>query len=108
MVVAKDSMIIVEIYNQNSTDDLSNSMVENFKNTLIEKMDNIGLYSERKEKILNMVDFYLFNQLFSRSLISEDMHISNDKAAELLRILKKIDVIEPIKGQGKGKYKFKF
>lgn len=106
-ISAKYSMVTVEVYNQNSTVEPSNSTVEFYKKTIEQKLIGFGTYADRRENILKMIDLYQFNQLFSRALLVQDLHISDDKAAELLRLLKNVEAIEPVKGQGKGKYKFK-
>ena len=121
VIAAKDSMVTVAVYSQNSTVspqnstvdsqnsmfDLQNSTVGPQKSTVEQLLNDHGVYSNRKELVMKMIDIYSYNQLFSRSIIKDDLHISDDKAAEILRLLKSLDLIDPVKGQGKGKYKFK-
>ena len=53
-----------------------------------------------------MAEIYSTNQVFYKSLIAEDLHGTKEIAADLLRVLKKTELIEPVSGQGKGRYKF--
>lgn len=47
-----------------------------------------------------------FEQIFGRTDISQIVGITVSPAGELIKKLKKAGLIEPVRGRGKGKYKF--
>lgn len=48
------------------------------------------------------------NQIFSSSYIAKTLDIADSNARNLLSKLRDIDVVVPIKGKGKGQYRFKY
>ncbi len=48
-----------------------------------------------------------FNETFGRSMVMELLKLQKSATSKLLLNLLKADIIEPVSGQGKGKYKFK-
>ena len=48
-----------------------------------------------------------FDEVFGRSAVMELLELKSSGASKLLSNLVQADVIEPVSGHGKGKYKFK-
>lgn len=48
-----------------------------------------------------------FDEVFGRSAVMELLELKGSSASKLLSNLVKADIIEPVSGHGKGKYKFK-
>ena len=49
-----------------------------------------------------------FDEVFGRSAVMEVLELKASGASKLLSNLVQADIIEPVSGHGKGKYKFKF
>ena len=68
----------------------------------------LGLKAKNKTKE-TMVQLYRqfgFNTAFARSDIMKLVGVTSSPAGTLIDKLKEADLIEPVRGQGKGKYKF--
>lgn len=48
-----------------------------------------------------------FDGVFGRSAVMEILELKSSGASKLLSNLVQVDIIEPVSGHGKGKYKFK-
>ena len=48
-----------------------------------------------------------FDEVFGRSAVMELLELKGSGASKLLSNLVKADIIEPVSGHGKGKYKFR-
>ena len=48
-----------------------------------------------------------FDEVFGRSTVMELLELKGSGASKLLSNLVKADIIEPVSGHGKGRYKFK-
>lgn len=58
--------------------------------------------------IHRLFENYGFNEVFGRSAVMELLELKKSGASKLLANLLQADVIEPVSGHGKGKYKFKY
>lgn len=58
------------------------------------------------EKALALYKSFSFDTTFSRADIIQMFHIAPSSAGKLLNKMKKAGLIEPVAGQGKGKYRF--
>ena len=65
----------------------------------------------QEEEVLNANRDYFekfgFDEVFGRSAVMELLELKGSGASKLLSNLVKADIIEPVSGHGKGKYKFK-
>ena len=75
-------MVIVEVYNQNA-------VFVRMKERIESGVDELGLYEISRNRLIEMFERYSTTQVFSRSLLMDDFHISSDKAGDLINILKK-------------------
>ena len=57
--------------------------------------------------IHRLFDKYGFDGVFGRSAVMEILELKGSGASKLLSNLVQADIIEPVSGYGKGKYKFK-
>ncbi len=79
------------------------------------KVDIDNLFGDKtkgfKEKTRNHIQrifkFFGFDGIFGRSSVVELLNLQKASASKLLSKLLQADIIEPVSGHGKGKYKFK-
>ena len=57
--------------------------------------------------IHRMFDRFGYDEVFGRSAVVELLGLQNSSASKLLSKLSQTGIIEPVLGQGKGKYRFK-
>ena len=57
--------------------------------------------------IRRMFEKFGYNEVFGRSAVTKLLDLKNSSASKLLSNLMQADIIEPVSGYGKGKYKFK-
>ena len=57
--------------------------------------------------IRRMFEKFGYDEVFGRSTVTELLGLKNLSASKLLSNLVQADIIEPVSGYGKGKYKFK-
>ena len=57
--------------------------------------------------IRRLFEKYGFGEVFGRSAVMEVLELKGSGASKLLSNLVQADIIEPVSGHGKGKYKFK-
>lgn len=57
--------------------------------------------------IRRMFEKFGYDEVFGRSAVTELLGLKNSSASKLLSNLVQADIIEPVSGYGKGKYKFK-
>ena len=79
------------------------------------KVDNESVLSEKGSDfsvkttihIHRLFEKFGFDEVFGRSAVMELLELKGSGASKLLSNLVKADIIEPVSGYGKGKYKFK-
>ena len=79
------------------------------------KVDIEKLLSEKENKfsvkttvhIHRLFDKFGFDDIFGRSAVMELLELKSSGASKLLLNLVQADIIKPVSGHGKGKYKFK-
>ena len=57
--------------------------------------------------IYKLFEKFSFDEAFERSAIMELLELKGSGASKFLSKLVQADIIEPVSGHGKGKYKFK-
>ena len=80
-----------------------------------EKVDIEGVLSEKGSDfsvkttvhIHRLFEKFGFDEVFGRSVVMELLELKGSGASKLLSNLVQADIIEPVSGHGKGKYKFK-
>ena len=80
-----------------------------------EKVDIEGVLSEKGSDfsvkttvhIHRLFEKFGFDEVFGRSAVMEILELKGSGASKLLSNLVQADIIEPVSGYGKGKYKFK-
>ena len=79
------------------------------------KVDIESIISERGSRlsaktavhIYRLFEKFGFDEVFGRSVVMELLELKSSGASKLLSNLVQADIIEPVSGHGKGKYKFK-
>lgn len=80
-----------------------------------EKVDIESVLSEKGKDfsvktavhIRRMFEKFGYDEVFGRSAVTDLLDLKNSSASKLLSNLVQADIIEPVSGHGKGKYKFK-
>ena len=75
------------------------------ESVLSEKGRNFSV--KTKVHILRLFEEFGFDEVFGRSTVMELLELKGSGASKLLSNLVQADIIEPVSGHGKGKYKFK-
>ena len=74
---------------------------------ILKEIINKSLYrTDVKENLLKILNSY-YNSVITSKAVQETIPCSERAARDNLNYLKELNIIEPITGQGKGKYKFK-
>ena len=79
------------------------------------KVDIESVFSEKVEEfsaktvvhIHRLFENFGFDEVFGRSAVMELLELKSSGASKLISNLVRVDIIEPVSGYGKGKYKFK-
>ena len=77
----------------------------NIENILSEKSSDFSI--KTTVHIHRLFDRFGFDEVFGRSAVMELLEMKSSGASKLISNLVQSDIIEPVSGYGKGKYKFK-
>ena len=77
----------------------------NIENILSEKSSDFSI--KTTVHIHRLFDRFGFDEVLGRSAVMELLELKSSGASKLLSNLVQADIIEPVSGYGKGKYKFK-
>lgn len=95
-----------ELHNRNMhISGLLNEEKVDIENLLTEKGSNFSVKSIIH--IHKLFDEFGFDKIFGRSAVMELLELKSSGASKLLSNLVKSDIIKPVSGHGKGKYKFR-
>ncbi|WP_249303133.1 hypothetical protein [Jutongia hominis] len=75
------------------------------ESVLFEKSSDFSL--KTMVHIHRLFEKFGFDEVFGRSVVKELLELKGSGASKLLSNLMQADIIEPVFGYGKGKYKFK-
>ena len=96
---------------ENKKVDIENKKVDiqdekvNIENILSEKSSDFSI--KTTVHIHRLFDRFGFDEVFGRSAVMELLEMKSSGASKLISNLVQADIIEPVSGHGKGKYKFK-
>ena len=76
----------------------------NIENILSEKSSDFSI--KTTVHIHRLFDRFGFDEVFGRSAVMELLEMKSSGASKLISNLVQADIIEPVSGYGKGKYKF--
>ena len=105
--ISKTSNLVVS--SENLADSNKNLAVStsNVDYEILREIINKSLYkSDVKDKLLKILNSF-YNSTISNKDIQDKLSYPEGTARNCINYLKDLDIIEPITGQGKGKYKFK-
>ena len=88
----------------NAKVDIQNSKVD-IESLLSEKESDFSV--KTRAHVHRLFEKFGFDEVFGRSAIMELLGLKGSGASKLLSNLVQADIIEPVSGHGKGKYKFK-
>lgn len=71
------------------------------------KIMDIDVNDKTRKNLLALYDAVKANNLFGRSFVEAVLGIKAARASAIIKMLLENDIIEPVKGHGKGKYRFK-
>ena len=75
------------------------------ESVLTEKVSNFSV--KTTTHIRSLFEKFGFDEVFGRSVVMELLELKGSGASKFLSNLVQADIIEPVSGYGKGKYKFK-
>ena len=104
-----DSCENLAVSSENLADSNKNLAVStsNVDYEILKEIINKSLYkSDVKDKLLKILNAF-YNSTISNKDIQNKLSFPEGTARNCINYLKELDIIEPITGQGKGKYKFK-
>jgi len=88
----------------NAKVDIENEKAD-IESVLSEKGSNFSV--KTTVHIHRLFEKFGFDEVFGRSAVMEILELKGSGASKLLSNLVQADIIEPVSGYGKGKYKFK-
>ena len=88
----------------NAKVDIENEKAD-IESVLSEKDSNFSV--KTTVHIHRLFERFGFDEVFGRSAVMELLELKGSGASKLLSNLVQADIIEPVSGHGKGKYKFK-
>ena len=77
------------------------------KQVFEEALKNTDLTSKTKENIILLFNAFGYDKIFARANLMATIGLTKTPASELINKMKAAELIEPVSGMGKGKYKFK-
>ena len=89
---------------ENEKVDIQDAKVD-IESVLSEK--DSGFSAKTTVHIHRLFEKFAFDEVFERSAVMELLELKGSGASKLLSNLVQADIIEPVSGHGKGKYKFK-
>lgn len=104
------NMHISGLFNEEKVDigdkkvDIQDKKVD-IEKLLSEKENNFSV--KTTVHIHRLFDKFGFDEIFGRSAVMELLELKSSGASKLLSNLTQADIIKPVSGYGKGKYKFK-
>ena len=115
-----ETQFSVTLYNLNYSDNAKTGLspekqvFEDIKTGLSSKkqvfenvLKNTDLTSKTKEHIIMLFNAFGYDKTFARADIMATIGLTKTPASELINKMKTANLIEPISGMGKGKYKFR-
>ena len=78
------------------------------KDILKEQIISKGYQQPTKEKLLKIHDVMEVNRVFSVADVVKELSCPDSTARNIMKKLRELNVLEPVKGMGKGKYRFKY
>lgn len=94
------------VSSQNQAIDISETGDWQKKQAVKGRVNALNVNKATKTKVMLLFSVVGFEQIFGRTDISQIVGITVSPAGELIKKLKKAGLIEPVRGRGKGKYKF--
>ena len=71
---------------------------------IINQIDSISTYS--RNQIYDLYKELGDKKYFGRSDVEKVLNLKSYRAHEIIKLMQNIDIISPVKGHGKGKYRF--
>lgn len=78
----------------------------NEKQLFIENVTSLNFSQSTKNNIITLFEVFGFEQFFGRTDILQTINLSPSPAGELIRKMREVNIIKPVQGHGKGKYRF--
>ena len=98
----------VDIENEKVDIENEKANIENEKANIRKRLKDISTAVSEKtiRHVIALFEKYGKDQNFSRSCVEKITGLKSTRASELLKMLLENQIIEPVKGNGKGKYHF--
>ena len=76
-------------------------------NELFKKINNSNHKNNVKEKLTKIITSLFEKEYWSRNDVKQILNCSSGTSFNIINYLLELDMVEPISGHGKGKYRFK-
>lgn len=86
--------------------DAEKAEIDTEKTEIDKVINDLNIRKDVKERLMKIY-YILENQIISNSIISDTLQLGHNASDTYIKVLLAYNLIEPIKGYGKGKYKFK-
>ena len=77
------------------------------KKVFTEQQNILNCFSKTTAHIQRLFKEFGFDEVFGRSAVMELLELKSSGSSKFLSNLVQADIIEPVSGHGKGRYKFK-
>jgi len=77
------------------------------KADFLNKLSSLDLYRPTRENIEQLFSLYGFDRCFSRLVVMRDLGIQRSNAGTFMAKLQTLNLVEPVQGEGRGKFRFK-
>lgn len=92
-----------------------NELHNRYLNIKYKKVDIESIYPQIKDDFSTKTSNHIrilfmrfgFDGIFGRNMVMEILNLKSSGASKFISVLLQANIIEPVLGQGKGKYKFK-
>lgn len=106
--LSNHSMHISGLFNQYSKVDIETKKVDiETQKVDIHTSIDINISNKTRNHIIRLYSKFNKEIFFGRSQIEEEIGLKASGASKLIKIMLDYNVIEPVRGYGKGKYRFK-
>ena len=105
----------LELFLRNLLLDEKNELHNRYLHIKYKKVDIESIYPQIKDDFSTKTSNHIrilfmrfgFDEIFGRNMVMELLNLKSSGASKFISALLQANIIEPVSGQGKGKYKFK-
>ena len=81
--------------------------IENIKADIQRKLENNGVQEKTIKYVMTLYDKFGRDKIFGRTMVESETGLKKTRVSEILKLLLENDIILPVQGYGKGRYRFR-